>query len=63
VAKPVKVPLIHLRGGRKLDLTGVDLDDLSADVRVFRDNRIFLPAFDTAYARYKDIRLRLLGSK
>lgn len=28
VAKPVRVPLIHLRRGRKLDLTGFDLDDL-----------------------------------
>jgi hypothetical protein len=28
VTKPVRVPLIHLRRGRKLDLTGFDLDDL-----------------------------------
>jgi hypothetical protein len=28
LAKPVRVPLIHLRRGRKLDLTGFDLDDL-----------------------------------
>jgi hypothetical protein len=28
VAKPVRVPLIHLRRGQKLDLTGFDLDDL-----------------------------------
>ena len=28
VAKSVKVPLIHLGRGRKLDLTGFDFDDL-----------------------------------
>jgi hypothetical protein len=28
VAKPTRVPLIHLGRGRKLDLTGFDLDDL-----------------------------------
>jgi len=28
VAKPVRGPLIHLRRGQKLDLTGFDLDDL-----------------------------------
>jgi hypothetical protein len=28
VAKPARVPLIHLGRGRKLDLTGFDLDDL-----------------------------------
>ena len=28
VAKPVRVPLIHLGRGRKLDLTKFDLDDL-----------------------------------
>jgi hypothetical protein len=27
-AKPVRLPLIHLRRGQKLDLTGFDLDDL-----------------------------------
>jgi hypothetical protein len=27
-AKPVKVPLLHLGRGRKLDLTGFDFDDL-----------------------------------
>ena len=29
-AQPVRVPLIHLRRGRKLDLTGFDFDDLLA---------------------------------
>ena len=28
VAKPSRVPLIHLRRGRKLDLTAFDFDDL-----------------------------------
>ena len=27
-AQPVRFPLIHLRRGRKLDLTGLDFDDL-----------------------------------
>jgi len=28
--QPVRVPLIHLKRGRKLDLTGFDFDDLLA---------------------------------